>query len=233
MTSNDIVREYFGECFLTTLILEFIIIAVFLIFNRKLIDSCIKVVIERFLVWTATANTFVFIGIMVTILFVPTSIEHKTIKPEPEVVTQVNIIEKEVIIDVPSIVLPLTPTGEQAIIIDTNSTKMSNFIEEFYGQNVNFFNDRQDATFLLKKDKFENFTGMNISNIQYEETNMLNVTFDELGFDTIWLFSDLSNINILPTKCKIILYIPYQLTEEEIEEIKSKGDITIISIEKF
>ena len=132
-----------------------------------------------------------------------------------------------------SIVLPITLEGEQAIVIDTNSMAMSQFVEEFYGQNVEFFTQRQNATFLLKDSDFKNHTALNISDIQYKESDSVKANLDELGFDTIWLFSDLTNIELLPTTCKVILYTPQQLTEEEIKEIKTNGNITIISIEQF
>lgn len=178
-------------------------------------------------------NTFIFIGFAAAITFKPATYDYKVVKPAPEVITRVNTIEKEVIIDAPSIVLPITPEGEQAIVIDTNSRDLKQFIKEFYGQNVEFFNQRQNATFLMKNGNFENYTALNISDIQYQESDLIQVNVDELGFDTIWLFSDLTNIELLPTKCKVILYTPQQLSQEEIKEIKAKGNITVISIEQF
>lgn len=232
MTSNDIIRLYAGECFVKTVILQVAIVIIFLLVNRKLIKIK-KIIIPKFLWTMALINMFIFIGFAATIVFKPSSYDYKVVKPAPEIITQVNTIEKEVIIDAPSIVLPITPEGEQAIVIDTNSMAMSQFVEEFYGQNVEFFTQRQNATFLLKDSDFKNHTALNISDIQYKESDSVKANLDELGFDTIWLFSDLTNIELLPTTCKVILYTPQQLTEEEIKEIKTNGNITIISIEQF
>lgn len=232
MTSDDIIKMYAGECFIKTVILQVAIIFLFLIVNRKILNIK-KIVIPKFLWTMMLINMFIFIGHAAAITFKPATYDYKVVKPAPEVITRVNTIEKEVIIDAPSIVLPITPEGKQAIVIDTNSKKLEHFIKEFYGQNVEFFNQRQDATFLIKDSKFENYTALNISDIEYKDTEFSKVNFDKLGFDTIWLFSDLTNIELLPMECKVILYTPQQLSQEEIKEIKTKGNITVISIEQF
>ena len=233
MTSNDIVSLYAGECFVKTLILQVPIIIIFLIVNRKIIKIK-KIIVPKFLWTMALTNMFIFAFFAAAIALKPATFDYEVVKPAPKVITQVNTVEKEVIIDAPSIVLPIAPEGEQAIVIDTNSTAMNEFIEEFYGQNVEFFTQRQNATFLLKGNgKLENHTALDISDIQYEESDLIKANLDESGFDTIWLFSDLKNMELLPTECKIILYTPQQLTEEEIKEIKTSGNITIISIEQF
>lgn len=186
-------------------------------------------------------GTFVFFILMMIVFFLPNSaisdflptIKHsETIVLPAEVIEEVNIIEQENVIDIPSIVLPLQPEGEQAIVIDTSSEDLKKFMNDFYGENVEFFNQRQKATYLLNSEGIENFTGLDFDSIQYKENTAFTINLDQLGYETIWLFTDLSNIELEPTTCKVILYVPRNVTQSELEALKELGDITVITIEK-
>lgn len=165
--------------------------------------------------------------------FLPTIKYSKEIVLPAEEIEVPNIIERENVIDIPSIVLPLQPEGEQAIVIHISS-ELKSFMNEFYGENVEFFNQRQKATYLFSSEGFKNFTGLDLNSIQYEETESSNcaINLDQLGYETIWLFTDLS-IELEPTTCKVILYVPRAISEQELENLKKVGDVTIITIEEM
>ena len=42
-----------------------------------------------------------------------------------------NIIKKENIIEIPSIILPIKPEGDEAVVIDTSSEELGAFMKEF------------------------------------------------------------------------------------------------------
>lgn len=186
-------------------------------------------------------GTFVFFILFLIVFFLPNSsisdflptIKHrKEIVLPAEEIEVVNIIEQEHVINIPSIVLPLQPEGEQAIVIDISS-ELKSFINGFYEENVEFFNQRQKATYLFSSEGFKNFTGLELNSIQYEETetSTYTINLDQLGYETIWLFTDLST-ELEPTTCKVILYVPRSITEQEMENLKKVGDVTIITIEE-
>lgn len=179
------------------------------------------------------ANTlFFFLTMFFGVFFAPATVVERSVALQPETITKTKVIEEENIIEVPSIMLPLSPEGPQAVVIDTTSTRMDSFMDQFYGENVHFFNSRQDATFLLNANGTENYSGLDISQIDYKDVNQkVTLSLDELDYETIWLFSDLSHIELMPTIRNVILYVPYQLTNEQIMELKSKGYITIITVE--
>ncbi len=115
-------------------------------------------------------GTFVFFILFLIVFFLPNSsisdflptIKHrKEIVLPAEEIEVVNIIEQEHIINIPSIVLPLQPEGEQAIVIDISS-ELKSFMNGFYEENVEFFNQRQKATYLFSSEGFKNFTGLEL-----------------------------------------------------------------------
>lgn len=188
---------------------------------------------------------FVFFILFMIIFFLPNSgisdflptIKHtETVVLPAEIIEEKNIIERENVIEIPSIVLPITPEGEQAIVIDTSSEELESFMNGFYGENVEFFNQRQKATFLFNGgngEKFENFTGLDLNSIQYkEQAEISTLNLDQLGYETIWLFTDLSNIELECTDCKVVVYTPRSITEQELEKVKEAGDVTVITIEE-
>lgn len=165
--------------------------------------------------------------------FLPTIPKYETVVIPAEVIEVENIIEKENIIEVPSIILPLRPEGNQAIVIDTSSKELGYFMKSFYGENVNFFNERQQATYLYTNGEFQNYTELNLNDIQYkDEENASPINLNKLGYETIWLFTDLKNIQFEAVDVKVVMYVPHTITKEQLENLKTLGDVTVITIEE-
>lgn len=232
MDSNAQFLQVAPMCLLITLAINAVLIAIYCFRHRKYkVDNRFLFNLEVVLIG---ANTAIFFVTMCILFFGPTTVTQRSVTLEPEIITDVNIVEKENVIDVPSIMLPLNPEGKQAVVIDTTSLKMKSFMDGFYGDNVYFFNNRQDSNFLFGTDGLQNYSGLDITKIEYKDSNSTTtLQLDEMGFETIWLFSDLSNVVLTPTKCKVVLYVPRQLTTVETEAIKSNGNITIITIDQI
>lgn len=233
MTSNELFALLAPECAIATLITNVVLVAVYCLRHKKSLKS-IKTWMHGIAVFIAFNAILVFVFMFFGFFLVPPTIAERTVNLKPEVITKINVVEKENIIEVPSIMLPLNPSGTQAVVIDSTSAKMEPFMKQFYGENVYFFNNRQDATFLLQENGLQNYSGLDISQIEYYESiQKIPLHLDKLGFETIWLFSDLSHIEFTPTNCNVILYVPYQLTEEQVTQLKTNGNITIITIESL
>ncbi len=224
-------------CLLITFAINASYIAIFCIKNKKCKkDKRFWYCFEMYLIFL---NTFIFFVTFSILFFSEAKVIQRSVILEPEVISEVVIVKKENLIYVPSIIIPLTPEGKQAIAIDTTSIdttsiKMKSFMDEFYGENVNFFTNRQNATFLIEKSGIKNYTGLDLTDIQYNVSDSkIELYLDDLGFETIWLISDLSNITIMPTKCKVILYVPRKISNEEEQEIKTSGEITILTIDQI
>ncbi len=231
MTSNELFALLAPKCAIATLSINAALVAVFCLRNRKIIkerQTWLHGIIYLFCSNAILSCIFMIFGFFLA----PTTIIERTVILKPEVIKVPKIIKEENIIEVPSIMLPLTPEGSQAVLIDTTSIEIEPFMRDFYGENVYFFNNRQDATFLLKADGVENYSGLDISQIEYcEISGSMLLQLDELGFETIWLFSNLSHIELMPTNCNVILYSPCQLNAEQITKLKANCKITIISVE--
>ena len=233
MDSNTVFMEIVPKSLAILLAINLVFIIIFVIANRK--DKKDIEYFSRLGITLIGDNIIAFLVILCIVFFLPKKTEEQTIILEPEVIIKENIIEKENIIDVPSIILPLNPEGEQAIIIDSTSNKMEEFMNDFYDENVYFFNSRQNEIFILKEEGLQNYSGLDFEKIEYEQSNStLTLQLDDVGYNTIWLFSDLSQINIESSKCNVILYVPKQLTEEETRALKEvNSNITIITIEQI
>lgn len=239
MNSNELFLYLAPRCLFATLIINAIVIIWYIwctrknrkrnIFNMKAfimgVDSLIAVML--FLIVFFVPNSIVS-GFLPTI----TKYEEKVLPAETIWVE--NIIEHENIIEIPSIILPIEPEGKEAVVIDTSSENLSTFMMQFYGENVEFFNSRQEATYLSSGNGFRNYTGIDLREIEYnEESNASIVNLDKLGYDTIWLFTDLKNMKLEAMHCKVVVYIPHSVTVQKIEELKTLGDVTVITVENI
>ena len=233
MDTNTLFMQVASKYFFIALAIEVVLALIYAILNRKRIRE--KSFWHNGGAFLYSINAFVFFGSFLFMLLKPAEIQEKVINKEPEVITQINIIEKENIIDVPSIMLPLEPEGEQAVIIDSTSIEMEEFMKGFYGENVNFFNNRQNATYLAKNGEITNYSGLDIDEIQYNKTDITTtIQLDDMGYQTVWVFSDLAHSEIVSSKTKVMLYVPRQLTEEKIQDLKQMNrDITIIAIDEI
>ena len=145
-----------------------------------------------------------------------------------------DFIKKENIIEIPSIILPIKPEGDEAVVIDTSSEELGAFMKEFYGQNAEFFNQRNNATYSSNYNGFSNYTGLDLDKIEYKQENVkCIVNVDKLAVDTVWLFTDLKNLKLEPMQCKVIIYAPRSITEQELKELKELGDVTVITIDRM
>ena len=214
-------------------IIEAVIILIFVIINRKYSKN--KAYWQRLGIFTIGVNLIIVFITFGYLLLRPKEVREKVVTLEPETITEINIIEKENIIEVPSIMLPLEPKGNQAVLIDVKSLKMKEFMEGFYGDNVYFFNNRQDATYLAKSEGLTNYSGLDITQIEYSETDSITtINLDDMKYETVWVFSDLSYTNIISSDTKVMLYVPRQLTDEELQKLKqTNSDITIVAIEQL
>lgn len=239
MNSNELFLHLAPRCLFVTLIINAIVIMWYIwrtrenlkrnSFNMKAliigVDSFIAAIL--FLIVFFVPNSIVS-GFLPTI----TKYEEKILPAETIEIE--NTIEHENIVEIPSIVLPIEPEGKEAIVIDTSSAELSTFMTQFYGENVEFFNSRQEATYLSSSNGFRNYTGIGLDKIEYkEESNASIVNLDKLGYDTIWLFTDFKNMKLEEMHCKVVVYIPHSVTVQEIEKLKTLGDVTIITIDNI
>lgn len=233
MDSNTLFMQVAPKYFFIALAIEVVLALIYAISNRKRIRN--KSFLYNGGAFLFSVNALIFFVSFCVMLLKPAEIRQKVVNKEPEVITEVNIIEKENIIDVPSIILPLEPEGEQAVIIDTTSLEMEQFMQGFYGENVYFFNNRQDATYLVKNGGLSNYSGLDIDKIEYiESDSVTTIQLDNMDYKTVWVFSDLSNAEFESSNTKVMLYVPRQLTKEELQVLKQKnGDITIIAIDEI
>jgi len=233
MDSNTALLEAIQKFFPIALITELIIVLLYVIINRKCRKN--RAYWQRCGILVFGINTIIFFITFWYIQFRPKEIVERKVTLEPETITQVNYIEKENVIDVPSIVLPLEPEGNQAIIIDAMSLEMEEFMKGFYGENVYFFNNRQDATYLAKTEGVANYSGLDIAEIEYSNTNgITTIQLDDMNYQTVWVFSDLTHLDIVSSNTKVMLYVPKQLTDKELQKLKqTNSDITIIAIDQI
>lgn len=240
MTSDQLFMYLAPRCLIATLAINAVL--AILCFIGHLIHKNLKSYWYDLRLSIISVDTFLMFVLFMIVFFLPNSAiseflptrtEHKTIVLPAEEIEVVNPIEHENIIEIPSIVLPLEPEGEQAVVIDISSEELKTFMNDFYGENVEFFNQRQKATFLSNGNGFQNFTGLDLREIQYvEETETTTVNLDQLGYETIWLFTDLEHMTFEPTNCKVMLYVPRAITQSELNQLKELGDVTVITIEK-
>lgn len=144
MTSNEVFALIAPKCLAAALIIDLALIIIYVIRHKK----------KGISLWNLLAVLIGYNALIASISFffsflAPATIVERTVTLKPEVITQTHVIEKENIIEVPSIMLPLNPEGTQAIVIDTTSTLMKSFMDGFYGENVYFFNNRQEATYIF------------------------------------------------------------------------------------
>lgn len=233
MDSNTLFEAAALKYLPIALIVEAVIILIFVIINRK--NSKNKAYWQRLGIFTFGVNLVIFFITFGYLVLRPKEVRKEVVTLEPETVTEINIIEKENIIEVPSIMLPLEPKGNQAVLIDVKSLEMKKFMEGFYGENVYFFNNRQDATYLAKSEGLTNYSGLDITEIEYSQTDSItNISLDDMNYETVWVFSDLISTNIVSSNTKVMLYVPRQLTDEELQNLKqTNSDITIIAIEQL
>lgn len=233
MDSNTVLLEAIQKFFPIALITELIIVLFFVIVNRKYRKN--RAYWQRCGILVLGINTIIFFITFWYIQFRPKEIVERVVTLEPETITQVNYIEKENVIDVPSIMLPLEPEGNQAVIIDAMSLEMEEFMKGFYGENVYFFNNRQDATYLAKTEGLANYSGLDIAEIQYSNSNSITtIQLDDMNYQTVWVFSDLTHLDIVSSNTKVMLYVPKQLTDKELQKLKqTNSDITIIAIDQI
>lgn len=240
MTSDQLFMYLAPRCLIATLVINAVIAILCFIghlmhknLKRYWYDLRVSIIgIDTFLVFALFMIIF-FLPNSAISGFLPTRTEYKTIVKPAEEIEVVNQITHENIIEIPSIVLPLEPEGEQAVVIDTSSEGLKTFMDDFYGENVEFFNQRQKATFLSNGSGFQNFTGLDLREIQYvEETGTTVVNLDQLGYETIWLFTDLEHMDFEATNCKVMLYVPRTITQSELAQLKELGNVTVITIEK-
>lgn len=233
MDSNTLFMQYAPKCFVIAFVIEVVLAIIYAIANRKKQKNLQYWKKGGALLFIF--NTSIFFVVFCYLFFKPADIHEKVITLEPEVITEINVIEKENVIDVPSIMLPIDPKGNQAVIIDTTSIQMKEFMKDFYGENVYFFNNRQEATYLVKTEGVENYSGLDIAKIEYSEVNMTRtIELDDMNYQTIWVFSDLYHLDIISNDTKVMLYVPRQITEQEIQMLKqTNSDITIIAIEQI
>lgn len=233
MDSNTLFMQYAPKCLAIAFVIEVVLAIIYAIANRKKQKDLLYW--KKGGILLVFFNTSIFFVVFCCLLFKPANIHEKVITLEPEVITEINVIEKENVIDVPSIMLPIEPKGNQAVIIDTTSIQMKEFMKDFYGENVYFFNNRQEATYLVKTEGVENYSGLDIAKIEYSEVNMTRtIELDDMNYQTIWVFSDLYHLDIISNDTKVMLYVPRQITEQEIQMLKqTNSDITIIAIEQI
>lgn len=233
MDSNTAFWEAIQKCFPVALIIELMIVLLYVIINRKHPKNTSYW--QRCGMLLFATNAIIFFTTFCFTVFGPKEMVERKVTLEPETVTQVNYIEKENVIDVPSIMLPLEPEGNQAVIIDAMSLEMEEFMKGFYGENVYFFNNRQDATYLAKTEGLANYSGLDIAEIQYSNSNSITtIQLDDMNYQTVWVFSDLTHLDIVSSNTKVMLYVPKQLTDKELQKLKqTNSDITIIAIDQI
>lgn len=240
MTSDQLFMYLAPRCLIATLVINAVLAILCFIghlktksLKRYWRDVRLSIIgVDTFLVFALFMIVF-FLPNSAISGFLPTRTEHKTIVLPAEEIEVINPIEHENIIEIPSIVLPLEPQGEQAVVVDISSEGLKTFMDDFYGENVEFFNQRQKATFLSSGEGFQNFTGLDLRQIQYvEEAKTTTVNLDQLGYETIWLFTDLEHMTFEATTCKVMLYVPRAITQSELNHLKELGDVTVITIEK-
>ena len=233
MDSNTLFEVAALKYLPVALIIEIVIIFIYAVAKRRYPKD--KTYWQKLGIFTFGVNLVIFFITFGYLVLRPKEVREKVVTLEPETITEINIIEKENVIEVPSIMLPLEPEGNQAVLIDVKSLKMKEFMEGFYGENVYFFNNRQDATYLAKSEGLTNYSGLDISEIEYSQTDTITtINLDDMKYETVWVFSDLSYTNIISSDTKVMLYVPRQLTDEELQKLKqTNSDITIIAIEQI
>lgn len=238
MNSNELFLHLAPRCLLVTLIINAIVIMWYTWRTRKNLKrnlfnmKALIIGVDSFITFILFMIVF-FVPNSIVSGFLPTITKYETKILPAETIEIENTIEHENIIEIPSIVLPIKPEGKEAVVIDTSSEALSTFMSEFYGENVEFFNSRQEATYLSSGNGFRNYTGIDLNEIEYkDESGASMVNLDRLDYDTIWLFSDLKNMELEPMNCKVFIYVPHLITEKESEELKELGDITVITIEE-
>lgn len=237
MNSNELFLYLAPRCLIVTLIINAIVVMWYIwrtrkhqkrnLFNMK---ACI-IGVDSFLSFVLFMIVF-FVPNSIVSGFLPTITKYEEKILPAETIEVENIIERENVIEIPSIVLPVQPEGDEAVVIDTSSKELGIFMKEFYGENVEFFNSRQDATYLSSSNGFKNYTGIDLNRIEYKDESVSTiVNLDKLDYDTIWLFTDFRNMKLEAMDCKVIVYVPLSVTVQEIEELKVLGDVTIITID--
>ena len=229
MNSNELFLYLAPRCLIAMLLINFIVIVLYAVKHRNmpkneiLFNAKILIIgVDAFLTFILFMIVF-FVPNSIVGSFLPTITKNKTITLPAEVIEVENIIKKENIIEIPSIILPIKPEGDEAVVIDTSSEELGAFMKEFYGQNAEFFNQRNNATYLSNYNGFSNYTGLDLDKIEYKQENV----------KCIWLFTDLKNLKLEPMQCKVIIYAPRSITEQELKELKELGDVTVITIDRM
>lgn len=239
MNSNELFMYLAPRCLIVTLVVNCLIVGWYTIKHKRRLKTkefwwsakILVIVMDTFVAFTLFMIVF-FVPNSVISGFLPTITKYETKVLSPEIIKEENIIEHENIIEIPSIILPLNPEGREAVVIDTSSEELRDFMYDFYGENVEFFNNREEATYLSNSNGFVNYTGIDLGQIVYKEEAVTSVvSLDKLGYDTIWLFTDFKNIKLEPMKCKVVVYSPHSISQKEIDEIKLLGNVTIITVE--
>ncbi len=135
--------------------------------------------------------------------------------------------------------LPLSPKGKEIVVIDTSKgSKIS--VDEFYLENVEFFTQRKEATYIFSNEVLTNFTGIDLSTIDYsyeiQNSNTLLESISKVPGETVWLFSqilDLKDTNLKIAK-NAIIYSPVEISIEK-ENILKKVflSVKIVTIENL
>ena len=240
MNSNELFLYLAPRCLIAMLLINFIVIVLYAVKHRNmpkneiLFNAKILIIgVDAFLTFILFMIVF-FVPNSIVGSFLPTITKNKTITLPAEVIEVENIIKKENIIEIPSIILPIKPEGDEAVVIDTSSEELGAFMKEFSGQNAEFFNQRNNATYSSNYNGFSNYTGLDLDKIEYKQENVkCIVNVDKLAVDTVWLFTDLKNLKLEPMQCKVIIYAPRSITEQELKELKELGDVTVITIDRM